>query len=229
MNSDNILNYNLIRSKRKTIVICIADGQITVKAPLQAPQNYIQRFVESKKDWIKQKVTLSAIRKKQKQDFFVSYKSPILLLGKTHIVEIGEKKKLGFIGESFFASPNLSHKQIMSFCIKHYRVMAKKYLNERVNIFLKTVGVMPSAVKITGAKTRWGSCSAKKNISFSWRLMMADPKTVDYVIVHELAHLKVMNHSKKFWSIVETVLPDYKKQRADLRLLEKKLNQENWD
>ncbi|MDR2568929.1 MAG: M48 family metallopeptidase, partial [Oscillospiraceae bacterium] len=75
----------------------------------------------------------------------------------------------------------------------------------------------------------WGSCSAKKSLNFSWRLIMADEDVIDYVVVHELAHLIEMNHSVRFWAVVERVLPDYRERQKWLRELQRKLNVEDWD
>ena len=89
--------------------------------------------------------------------------------------------------------------------------------------------VSPAAVKINEAKGRWGSCSSKKSLNFSWRLMMAGESVIDYVVVHELAHLKEMNHSPRFWAEVGRVLPDYPGRRAKLKELQKLLSVEDWE
>jgi predicted metal-dependent hydrolase len=100
---------------------------------------------------------------------------------------------------------------------------ARKYIPDRVAHFVTIMGVSPISVRITSARTRWGSCSSKRRINFSWRLMLAEEDTIDYVIIHELAHLIQLNHSKAFWTIVEKYAPDYKVQRKKLRELGKKL------
>lgn len=87
---------------------------------------------------------------------------------------------------------------------------AKKYIPERVEYFAKKFDKKYNKIKITSAKTRWGSCTSQKNLNFSYRLIQADSKAIDYVIVHELAHLKYMNHSKQFWNHVEEMMSDYK-------------------
>ena len=89
--------------------------------------------------------------------------------------------------------------------------------------------VAPSAVGITAAKTRWGSCSARRSINFSWRLAFADDAVIDYVVVHALAHITEMNHSARFWAIVAAVLPDYRERRERLKILQRRLVAENWD
>ena len=94
---------------------------------------------------------------------------------------------------------------------------AKETLFQRTSYFASIMGLMPTSVRITGARTRFGSCSAKNCICFSWRLMQYPPKAIDYVVVHELAHIVHKNHSPAFYSLVASVLPDYKERRAMLK------------
>ena len=94
---------------------------------------------------------------------------------------------------------------------------AKGYIPGRVRYFAPIVGVDYGRITIRNQRTRWGSCSAKGNLNFNCLLMMMPPEIIDYVVVHELSHRKEMNHSKAFWSIVESVLPDYKERRRWLR------------
>ena len=98
----------------------------------------------------------------------------------------------------------------------HLRARAKEVLPQRVAYFAHLMGVKPAQVKITGARTRWGSCSGRGNLNFSWRLMLADEREIDYVVVHELAHLREMNHSPRFWAVVEAVMPDYRERKKSL-------------
>jgi len=107
-------------------------------------------------------------------------------------------------------------------------MLAKRNLTKRVLYFSQRMSVTPSSIKINGAKTRWRSCSSRKSLNFSWRLIMADSEVVDYVVVHELAHLSEMNHSKRFWAIVENILPDYKQHKERLRKLNQRLAKEDW-
>ncbi|MDO4153665.1 MAG: M48 family metallopeptidase [Clostridia bacterium] len=94
--------------------------------------------------------------------------------------------------------------------IQELRALAEVELPRRVAYFAKQMGVQPTGVKITSAKTRFGSCSAKNSLCFSWRLMLYPPEAIDYVVVHELAHIKEKNHSPAFYKVVASVLPDYK-------------------
>jgi len=96
---------------------------------------------------------------------------------------------------------------------------AKILIPNRVKYFSEIMGVYPTSVKIGNAKSYWGCCSRKNGVIFSWRLMQASDEIIDYVVVHELAHIKEHNHSKKFWKEVEKVLGDYKARIAELNKL----------
>lgn len=100
---------------------------------------------------------------------------------------------------------------------KRYRDAAADYIPKRVEYYHTLTGGNYSKITIRDQKTRWGSCSASGTLSFSFRLMMAPPRVLDYVVVHELCHLTFMNHSKDFWNMVESILPDYKEHRKWLK------------
>ena len=101
--------------------------------------------------------------------------------------------------------------------IKLIKREAKKYLKDKTEHFANIMGIKYGRITITGAKTRFGSCSSKGNISYSYRLMLYPEQAREYVVVHELAHVCEMNHSKRFYAIVERFLPDYKERRRLLR------------
>ena len=98
-----------------------------------------------------------------------------------------------------------------------YRQAAKEYIPKRVAYYAQLLDVTYATISIRDQKTRWGSCSSKGNLSFSWRLILAPPKVLDYVVVHELCHRKEMNHSPRFWALVESLVPDYKTHRKWLK------------
>ena len=91
---------------------------------------------------------------------------------------------------------------------------AKEVLPPLVQRYAAIMQVQPAGISITGARTRWGSCSSKERVCFSYRLMQMPQEFIEYVVVHELAHLKELNHSLRFWAIVQSVLPDWKQRRA---------------
>ncbi len=103
--------------------------------------------------------------------------------------------------------------------IKELKKRAKDVLPERVRYYSELMNLFPTALKITSAKTRFGSCSGKNSICFSCRLMQYPIEAIDYVVVHELAHIKHKNHSKKFYDLIEKYLPDYKDRQKLLKKL----------
>ncbi|MFP3975845.1 MAG: M48 family metallopeptidase [Dehalococcoidia bacterium] len=98
-----------------------------------------------------------------------------------------------------------------------YRTEARKLIEERVDKFSARLGVNCGRITIRGQKTRWGSCSQKGNLNFNWRLVMAPEPVIDYVVIHELAHLKEMNHSKKFWELVGKHCPRWREHKKWLK------------
>ena len=100
---------------------------------------------------------------------------------------------------------------------QRYIVAAKEYFPKRAAYFRQFTGGTYNRITIRDQKTRWGSCSAKGTLSFNWRLMLAPPAILDYVVVHELCHLTHMNHSAAFWQAVESVYPDYRNARKWLK------------
>ena len=98
-----------------------------------------------------------------------------------------------------------------------YIAEAKEYLPKRVAYFAELMGVTPEGITLTGARKRFGSCSGKNRICFSWRIMEYPKELVDYVIVHELAHIKHHNHSREFYNFIAKVMPDHKERRNRLK------------
>jgi predicted metal-dependent hydrolase len=94
---------------------------------------------------------------------------------------------------------------------------AKEMLPQKVQYYGFLMGCMPGRITITSARTRFGSCSVQNNICFSWRLMLYPEEAIDYVVVHELAHIKYKNHGMEFYKLIESILPDYKKRKALLK------------
>lgn len=98
-----------------------------------------------------------------------------------------------------------------------YREQARRVLTEKTAYYAKQMGVTYGRISIRGQKTRWGSCSAKGNLNYNWKLMLCPEEVQDYVVVHELAHRREMNHSKAFYRIVEEILPDYRERMRWLK------------
>ena len=223
------MKYNLIRSNRKTIAIHITkDAQVEVRAPLKAKQKDIDDFVALKKEWIKKNRKKVSETQESRLKFEIDYGDRIRLIGKTYPLIEEKGNGMGFNGFCFYLPPGLSPGERKSAVIHLYKNLAREVLTERTLTYGKTLGLVPKSVKVNDAKTRWGSCSSKGSINFSWRLIMAEGEVIDYVIVHELAHLREMNHSPRFWAVVESILPDYKKRKKKLKEFQKEIAYEDW-
>jgi hypothetical protein len=102
--------------------------------------------------------------------------------------------------------------------LKHwYREEARKEIKARCMWFSLKTGHVPATIRITDARQRWGSCTHKGGLNFSWRLIQLPPEIVDYVVVHELVHISQPDHSKKFWAKVRKIMPDYEQRRSRLK------------
>ena len=106
---------------------------------------------------------------------------------------------------------------------KYYRNLAREVLGARTGYYARKMGVTYGRISIREQKTRWGSCSSAGNLNFNWKLLLMPPELLDYVVVHELAHRKEMNHSPRFWAVVEKELPDYRDRREKLKILGRQL------
>ncbi len=104
--------------------------------------------------------------------------------------------------------------------IKALKARAKQYIPKRVEYWAEIIGVKYNSVSIRAQKTRWGSCSSKGNLNFNCLLMLTDTEAIDYVVIHELCHIKELNHSKRFWLLVETYMPNYKEVQKRIKSME---------
>jgi predicted metal-dependent hydrolase len=223
-----MINYSLTRSKRKTICLYVRDGAVEVRAPLNAGKADIDRFVQSKTEWIKKRLPQSAAQALEREIFTLNYGDMAVYRGKSYRI-VGVPGRKSFFDDCFCVPLNLTPEAVKAACVKIYRSLAEQIITDKVHFYSKKIGTEPTAVKINGATTRWGSCSVKRSLNFSWRLIMADDAVIDYVVVHELAHIVEMNHSPKFWAMVAGVLPDYKERQKCLKELQRRLNAENWE
>jgi len=207
----------IIRSKRRTVALIVEhDGSVTVRAPMRLPENTIQEFAEKHIQWVEKKkadmraVTPSQLKQYQPGETF-------LYLGKEYPLKVvpGQRKKL-ILDDHFKITESVLDKAELIFQ-SWYRQQAKQWIIERAQ-HISNLHQMPcEKIKITSARTRWGSCSPKNTLNFSWRLMLTSPEAIDYVIIHELAHTVHHNHSQRFWNLVAKLMPDYKARRKQLR------------
>ncbi|MFH1049758.1 MAG: SprT family zinc-dependent metalloprotease [bacterium] len=208
---DEVKIDRIIRSKRRTFSIEInPKGLLTVRAPLRATVGEITKVVKEKCDWIKRKKKeiSQKVAQKKKRHYITGEKFECLGKDFTLIVKEGHKYAFSTSGDELIINSQYQ-KVAKSLLIYWYKNQAYKYISKRTNHYSEIMHLRYNKINITGANTRWGSCSNNKNINFSWRLVLAPKQVVDYVIVHELAHLIEMNHSEKFWNRVARIMPNY--------------------
>lgn len=212
------MQYELVRSKRRTLAITIdGSGRCVVRAPMRMPLAEIKSFVAEKSGWIEAKVLEIRLKKASspRGPEFEEGTELILAGGKVRIkfVEGAAKNYVRIEGNELLCSEKLGREGL----IKFLRGFAKALFCLRVDKYAQTIGAEPLGVKVSEAQARWGSCSAQRRLNFSWRLIFAPPALIDYVVVHELCHIGCMNHSAAFWQRVAAVMPDYKQRRKELK------------
>ena len=211
--------YKLIRSKRKSIALVIKpDGRLIIRAPKRVSKREINALIEKHADWIvkKQAEVLEAQKKLAPHQFVEG--ETFYFLGKTYQLRFtGAKKNLVRIwGENLQVAKSVAW-NAEAVIENWYKKEARQIFNERAGFYAKKYNFSYEKLKLSSAKRRWGSCSTHGNINLTWRLVMMPPEIIDYVVVHELSHLREHNHSKAFWAQVEAILPDYKERRKWLK------------
>lgn len=209
--------HQIIRSKRKTLALIVKpDGSLIVRVPLRTSERSIQEFIHKNANWVekKQAEALAALPLAPKQ---YAPGERFLYLGNSYSLEIVEGQRKSLLLEDNFKLAQSVQGDPGPVFECWYREQAKRILPERVDFYACQYGFQYKKIGITSARTRWGSCSASGSLNFSWRLILAPVEAVDYVVVHELVHTVVHNHSARFWKKVEEILPDYRERRKWLR------------
>jgi predicted metal-dependent hydrolase len=209
LESGNVLIDNIQRSKRKTLSIIIgSDLVIKVKAPYWVTNGEIEEFVLKNSEWIRNKLIQISKRPKAEPKNFENGEK-YLFLGKELQLRFSLGKDFVITDDGELLIPALFADDPRSMIIGWYKKQAEKIIKERSAVISKIVGVKPIKIKINSAKSRWGSCSRKGNLNFTWKLIMAPLFVVDYVVLHELVHLIHHNHSTNYWEVVKRFMPDY--------------------
>lgn len=225
----------LERSNRKTVSLQIlADSKhqvyILIKVPTNIDEQQLVQIVESRRSWIKKSIHKLLTMEKSRSEFLSDYSikdnGRLPFQGKDLNVQVNLDRsipKLALYMDTdricISRNPNYSHYQdeLPGLLKEHYTKKAYTVFSELINAYSKTHGFNVNTLRIKDTKTRWGSCSAKLNINLNWRLIMAHKRVYEYVIVHELCHLGCWHHGKPFWNKVESILPDYRVRKNELK------------
>ena len=200
-------------------MLTVDERGLTVNVPWRTSDRYIARFLQDSAAWVLRKLEAWESHKPKprlwRDGELVDY------LGRQlRLVLAAQDYSLAQLqdGDMLALSLPQPHEpdQVRAGLVKWYRRHAQRYFSIRVEHYSARLGVDAPRVLVSNARGRWGSCNAKREVRLSWRLIQAAPHIVDYVVVHELSHLKEMNHSARFWRIVGRMCPDYASARAEL-------------
>lgn len=207
----------LVRAKRRTIALIIErDGSLTVRAPKRVLLGDIEQFIHEKSGWIlRTQEKLKSIAQMPKKEYLEG--EQFLYLGNSYELRLVPPQRPALKFDRGFKLGKTAQKRGEAVFTKWYKQQAFQIISERTSQHSKQYGFMPKQVKISSAKRRWGSCSPDGTLNFTWRLIMAPLSVVDYVVIHELVHLRIKNHSQKFWKAVEAIMPEYKIHKKWLR------------
>jgi predicted metal-dependent hydrolase len=215
------LEYSIRESARRR-TLCLelqADGSLTVAAPSGLPLGMIRDFVASRRHWIEANRARLAKAPQPAAQFHFQDGARLPFLGSELALAVSiTPRRAACCREPGSLILNVARNAAIRPAIEAwYRREAATHAAARLAHFSPLVGRAARKLVIRAQRTRWGSCSARGTISLNWRLMQAPAEILDYVVVHELCHLLVPNHSARFWGEVARVLPDYRQQRAALR------------
>lgn len=215
------VTYTLKRTgRRRSIGLRIDDRGLTVAMPMRASEKWLLSVLQERATWVVEKLENWQSNKRAPQQWAD---------GET-ILYRGENFTLRIIPGLFDAPPQLRGTQLLihlsdadspvmieKAVMKWYRRDALHLFSECIEHFAPLMNVSPREVKLSSARTQWGSCTTRGTVRLNWQLIKMPLDLIDYVVVHELAHLREMNHSAAFWSVVEAVCPDYMERRRQLR------------
>ncbi len=210
-------NYELeirrSKNRKKTVSIRVEPNLVILNVPQDFTDKEAKELLEKKETWLNTQL------KKTSLAFCpvsLAYGTKLPFLGSyvTLAPAISNTEEISLNQDILFVPKKLLNKEEL---YSWYRKQADIHLKERTSAISKTLGFTFNNIRIKDQKTRWGSCSSKNNINLSWRLVLLPQKVMDYVIIHELCHLQEMNHSDRFWSLVEQYCPDYKTSKKYLK------------
>lgn len=211
-------SYTITYSKRRTLALGVKrDASVFVRSPKGLSIERIERFVADKRDWI-----FRTIEKMKHiyQDVPAPFVTGKLLkyLGGDYVLDVSQEKCEGVKISGDKILVGAQNGTIAEDSIRYWYVEgAREVLVERVEKYSEIMGLSYTTLKLSNARSRWGSCTSRKNILLSWRLVQFPLEVIDYVVIHELSHLVEMNHSARFWNLVQRYCPEYKAMRKILK------------
>ncbi|MSP85919.1 MAG: M48 family peptidase [Methylotenera sp.] len=225
--SGDQLHYQLERRQRRTVGLKITSSGLVIHAPKRISQDQLESIIAQKADWIRKKLAVLAENKIAEMQWQHGEKLLFLGYAITLVVEHNARSKAVEYAPGILQLAMPNHQDQTSVARKVIQWYKKQALNDftrRLEIFSSKLGVSFVSLSLSNAGSRWGSCNSRKEIRLNWRLLQAPPHIINYVVCHELAHLKEMNHSAKFWAVVASIYPDYKLAEKELKALSANLH-----
>jgi hypothetical protein len=207
--------------RTKSATIKVEGGIVVVVVPRLLTQERIKKLLDDKKLWIKQKIALQPQMKATQEKQYVSGEA-FSYLGRNYRLKVieGELTPIKLVqGRLTISVPkDSSESKMIKYALTNwFRRRAELKLREKIIRYSPIVGVETNGYKVTSFQSRWGSCTPRGRVDFNWKIIMAPNSVVDYVVVHELCHLKQHDHSPQFWKLVESIMPNYLESKMWLR------------
>lgn len=212
------MQYQIKRSKRRTITLEVkSNAEIVIRAPFRVSDSVIDGLVQKRKDWIAEKLNLVKKRNSNKITKKYIEGEHFLFFGKDYELKFikNQKEKIVFDNDIYIKEKYFSKSK--DILLNWYKQEALKYYISRAGELSLKYDFNPKSIKLSNAKKRLGVCNQYNDIRINWRLIVAPKDVIDYVLVHELVHIKIKNHSKNYWSKIALILPDYKEKEAWLK------------
>lgn len=220
---DQYVEYELRRSRRRTIGLMIDERGLAVTAPKWASTADIETALRQRRDWVVRKLVewREYAARRARLEVRWEHGAPLPFLGQTLAIALDPEHRgpVARFGDDLRVSlpPGAGADQIRDSVQGWIQRQAREIFAARIEHFSQRLGVVPKRWGLSSARTRWGSCGADGSIRLNWRLMHFPAEIVDYVVCHELAHLKELNHGPDFWRTVGELFPAYERARDYLR------------
>ena len=214
-----VVQYQLVRRKRRSVGFKVDLDGLTVSAPPRESYRYLDQLISERAEWIGGKLEEMEVRRQPERKWKNGERLP--LLGEEIELYVyrtyTRSEPMQAAGRILVGVPDTRDAQtVRERVATWYRRQAERHFQSRVAWFAPKLGVAMPRLKLSNAKTTWGICTTEGVVHLSWRLIKAPQAQIDYVVAHELAHLKHMNHSRAFWNTVAQLYPDFAQERDAL-------------
>lgn len=219
------MRYTIKRStRRRTVSLEVRDAELLVRAPVGITERDLDRFVRQKSDWIARKVHAQQqmLARIPEYRYVSGTRLPFMGQQLTLSVTMGSSGRVECIGDRLAVccsrrsrlEPEAQARRLVQ---QWYREQGLKRLTAKTQTLTRRLGLTCSGVKVRVTRSKWGHCTRSGEIQYNWQILLAPEAVVDYLVAHEVCHLRHMNHSRAFWQLVEQVCPDYPRQRDWLK------------